>query len=81
MPSLKYIILSLHCINVVLKDPMGHIDHQLLQDCCWTLSYITEYNGLGLDVSSVLLDSQIVDILIGLLFHDNDQDVSSVLLD
>ena len=60
MPSLKYIILSLHCINVVLKDPMGHIDHQLLQDCCWTLSYITEYNGLGLDVSSVLLDSQIV---------------------
>jgi len=48
MPSLKYIILSLHCIDIMLKDPISHIahpgHHQLLQDCCWTLSYITEYH-------------------------------------
>ena len=86
MPSLKYIILSLHSINVMLKDPFGRRDHQLLQDCCWTLSYITEYNphgddydddngnddGLRLDVASVILDSGLADVLIELLFHSKD---------
>ena len=44
MPALKYITLSLHAINVMLKDPIARKDSQILQDCCWTLSYITEYN-------------------------------------
>jgi len=71
LPSYAHMTLSLHAIHVLLKDEYCHRDMELLQDCCWTLSYMTDYDGddvrIRHDLPLVMIECGVVDVLVRIL--------------